>query len=499
MFLKVLEFQTKKNQYILDGVTGSVFAVDDIILDCLKLYEQENNFDYVLGILKDKYTDENKIKAAIKFVKKYSEYGAFYINIDNEKRKRNRGSVFNENEVKKILSAGYTQQIILNITENCNMRCKYCYFSDTYKYTNNRNDNMMNAKTAIKALDYFFDIIEQISEFNPGKKCGITFYGGEALLNFSIIKTCIEYSKKVCPVTPIFNITTNGTMLYGDIADYLVENDVYITISLDGSKNQHDRNRIDAIGKGTFDRIINNIKNFKHKYPNYYKINLSSVYDYSTDMEENNKFFTRHKDLPIVGMVTPVVERGTNYYKKFSDQQIDEFVKKFNAVRDEYISNKIDNKAMNSYLEILFDLIIAGVITKLRADDKRLPILPYTSTCIPGMKLFVRTDGRLDICERINGSMSIGDIETGLDIKKVSNIIKKYNKNVTNQCYKCPINRQCGVCFAQLCEDGNFAKPDCEKLIQIYKMALSIAYTILEQNSHAFDNFLYRDEWIFNS
>lgn len=47
MKLKVLEFETPNSKYLFDGVTGSVFAVDDIIMDCLRLVERGINTEEV--------------------------------------------------------------------------------------------------------------------------------------------------------------------------------------------------------------------------------------------------------------------------------------------------------------------------------------------------------------------------------------------------------------------------------------------------------------------
>lgn len=166
---------------------------------------------------------------------------------------------------------------------------------------------------------------------------------------------------------------------------------------------------------------------------------------------------------------------------------------------EKYICNKINGNKMSSYLEMLFDIQFSNILFKIRGGDKKLPILPFTSTCIPGMKISVSIDGRYDICEKINGTMSIGDIKKGFNINKISDIVKNYNKNVSSECYKCPINRQCSMCFAFACADGRFEKPNCQEIIASYKMCLSIIYTILEENPHAYDDFLFKDEWVLNS
>ena len=428
------------------------------------------------------------------------ERDAFFVDISKESNKLRIGKNFNKDLIQKILKAGYTQQLVLNVTEDCNMRCKYCYVSETYKYTRNRTKAMMSETTAIKALDYFFKMLGEVSKFNPGKKCAITFYGGEALLNFQVIKKSIEYAKKNCPVTPMFNITTNGTLLVGDKVDYLIENNVAISVSLDGLRDEHDRNRVDARGAGTFKTIMNNIKNLREKYPDYYKINFAAVYDLKTDFKKNDTFFEENgSKLPYVGMVSPVVDNGTDYYEKYNDEDIRCYREHYFSMLDKYIQCKCQNKKMSSYLEMLFELQLANVLLRVRGKDEKLSILPFTCTCIPGMKISVRPDGKFDICEKINETMPVGDTENGLDVKKISTVVKEYNDAIAKECVECPMNNVCGICFSQVCGNGIFEKPNCQAILDSFKLNLSIVYTILEKNPHAYDKFLYRDEWILNS
>ncbi|WDC83405.1 hypothetical protein PL321_11700 [Caloramator sp. mosi_1] len=53
-----------------------------------------------------------------------------------------------------------------------------------------------------------------------------------------------------------------------EIIEYIVDNDFIVTFSVDGHKEQHDRNRVFADNKGTFDLVLYNIErlqNYKRK------------------------------------------------------------------------------------------------------------------------------------------------------------------------------------------------------------------------------------------
>lgn len=73
------------------------------------------------------------------------------------------------------------QSICLQVTQDCNLRCKYCAYSENYK---NRvhNNKTMSIETAKKAVDF---LIHNSSESDI---VGISFYGGEPLLNFKLIR-----------------------------------------------------------------------------------------------------------------------------------------------------------------------------------------------------------------------------------------------------------------------------------------------------------------------
>lgn len=498
MSAKVLEFTTENNKYVYDGVTGSVMAVDDILLDCIYGLENHDE-DELYQSLMNKYDNELKIKSAISFVKKYGQV-AFYVDKDMEKKKWEDSFEINEDIISKLMEIGFTQQIILNITEDCNMRCKYCFLSETYHFTRNRTSNMMSIETAKKALDFYFSLMKTYSECNPGKKCAITFYGGEPLINFKVIKWAIEYTKEHAPMEYMFNMTTNGTLLKGEVADYLVENNVAISVSLDGCTEEQDRNRILAGNMGTYQIVTDNIRELVKKYPQYKKINLSCVYDYKTDLMKNDEFFVANADwLPYVGSVALVSTNGTNYYDQFSEDDLKTFTEKFMRFRQEYILSKIRNEKISSYKDIFFTLQLMPAVLKYGVEDRKLPVVPFTGACFPGMKFSVRTDGKFDVCEKIEGTRPIGDVDHGFDLKAIVKMIKDYNQAVMSKCHECPINKQCSMCYAYSIKNGEFFCPDCDLLIQFFKTSLMVEYAILEHNPHAMDQFVFRDEWILNS
>lgn len=79
--------------------------------------------------------------------------------------------------------------IALQVTQGCNLRCKYCAYSGSY---DNRvhSSKRMSKEIAFKAIDFLFDHSIDRDRVSLG------FYGGEPLLELDLIKECVKYAKK---------------------------------------------------------------------------------------------------------------------------------------------------------------------------------------------------------------------------------------------------------------------------------------------------------------
>ncbi|MFZ5986713.1 MAG: radical SAM protein, partial [Bacillota bacterium] len=158
------------------------------------------------------------------------------------------------------------RMITLQVTQQCNLRCSYCVYSDNYQ-TREHSNRRMDFEIARKGIDFIISHSKDLSHINIG------FYGGEPILEFEMIKRCISYAEEKAEGKFVtFNMTTNGTLINEEVIEYFQEHNVSILISLDGPKSIHDKNRVFASnGQGSFDRIIANIENIREKYPEYSK------------------------------------------------------------------------------------------------------------------------------------------------------------------------------------------------------------------------------------
>lgn len=125
------------------------------------------------------------------------------------------------------------RSITLMLTNNCNLNCTYCY--ETCK--TNKIMDLKFAKDVIK---------REIGKEDGFDTLVIEFFGGEPFLEFENLKALVEYIYSLETKKTIYCFTTtNGTLVHGDIQDWLASNKDKIRcgLSLDGTEKMHDVNR----------------------------------------------------------------------------------------------------------------------------------------------------------------------------------------------------------------------------------------------------------------
>ncbi|KKM09593.1 hypothetical protein SY88_18605 [Clostridiales bacterium PH28_bin88] len=136
-------------------------------------------------------------------------------------------------------------------TSFCNLKCTYCY--EEKKHFDN-----MDSNTGKAAGNFIKDLLKEYTQ-----ACQITWFGGEPLLAIDTIEKVTEDLRNYCIEKKIrynANIVTNGVLLTREVAVQLKEYGITgCQITLDGDRETHDARRPQKNGKGTFDKIIENI------------------------------------------------------------------------------------------------------------------------------------------------------------------------------------------------------------------------------------------------
>lgn len=348
------------------------------------------------------------------------------------------------------------KQVLFEVTDACNLNCKYCGYGDLYGNFDKRENRKLDFSTAKLLIDYLWDYWN--SDFNVSYNNIITFgfYGGEPLLNMSLIEKIITYveSKNTSGIRFKFTMTTNALLL-NKYMDYLRDKDFSLLISLDGDELSHSY-RIMKNGKNSFKKVIKNIHLLLEKHPDYFRerVNFNSVLHNlnSADLIYNfiNKEFNK---------TTRISELNTNGIKEEKKKEFWEMFKdKFDNIHqanncEELIENifyedpeitMLDN-FINQYAGNTFQ-----TYNDLLIDSSNLNFLP-TGTCYPFQKkIFLTVNGKILPCEKIGQFDALGIIKDGSIHVNPDQIAKKYEARYTDlifQCKNCYSLKTCAQCF----------------------------------------------------
>ena len=144
--------------------------------------------------------------------------------------------------------------LVLATTMDCNFACPYCY------------ENRRKGKMSIAVQDAIVQFIE--ANINNGvHKLDVTWYGGEPLLYPDIVESLAARIRSLadrsgCELT--MYMVTNGYLFTPDLVELIDRIGVVkVQITLDGLKEHHDSRRHLRDGRGTFDKIVENLRLFE--------------------------------------------------------------------------------------------------------------------------------------------------------------------------------------------------------------------------------------------
>lgn len=458
---KCLIFHTKKNAYLFDTGTGKIFLLNG-----------ENEMYIFLSLLNqslEEDIDEESVQNVVELCKKEHLLQGItkrdFYEIDRE---------YIKDKVENELS-----QITLEVTQQCNLRCKYCIYDHEHENFRNYESKEMTWDIAKRAIDY--------ANLHSKDQVVISFYGGEPLLKFDLIKKSVEYAQSIIKEKALsFSMTTNMVLMDERKADFIAKVPYFsVTASIDGPQHIHDANRVDIKGNGTYIESMKGLKIFVEKLKEFdsnfkNRISLSMVLDQpflNTKYDEIETFFKELDWLPydIEKMVT------------YADYPINH---KFHQPREEreYIDSwvlnmKGEDNFYNGTLESVMYPIHARNISETPQEYMKM-----NGCCVVGSrKLYVTAEGEFLACERIGVSPSLGDVFNGVDFKRLFKYyIDEFQTKSKEECLNCWASTICNVCYARYYDkDGYNNKTKmsvCENTRKELHDFLILYHTYLENN-----------------
>jgi len=204
----------------------------------------------------------------------------------------------------------------LILTEDCNLRCTYCfddYFSD-------RKGCNYESNMSIDILDELFNFIFKTKTKDINKIIKINFFGGEPFVNFNFMKAFAAKANNEFNFNYKFSINTNGYNLNSEKINWLIDNKVSTAISIDGMKKSHDKNRITKEGNPSWDNIMKSIPELLAKMRN--RINHDITFMYTVTEDTIDQLYDSYHFFNRLGVIISLQyetekEKSKEFYEKF--------------------------------------------------------------------------------------------------------------------------------------------------------------------------------------
>ena len=309
------------------------------------------------------------------------------------------------------------------ITDKCNLACKYCY-----------EENKQYQTIKKEYIDKFIDLIYTEPQYSKRKYIVLDFIGGEALLEWQLMEYAMtKFLEKgrelhhpwVTEYRFTFFNTTNGTLFREpSIRDFLNRwKCLRVGVSLDGCRKAHDMNRVYLNGKGSYDKIMENMEWWKRR-----------------DHEPMVKGTMNHETLPMLAdMLINQIQLGFEpwanpiYEQKWTKEDAEEYYRQLRKVVDFIFHRKLQ-----------FKLKPIGRRRVIKEDGEK------SNYCGSGVYMVtLGMDGKLYPCHRFatgRHRYDIGDIWHGFDKEK----FKRFREGQDR------INEQIGSTKLPLCYSANY-------------------------------------------
>ncbi len=308
-------------------------------------------------------------------------------------------------------------RVTVCVSNDCNLRCKYCYAKGG---NYGRNRSVMSKKTAKSFVDFC------VTNFN--RVDNVSFFGGEPLLNYPVIeyicKLFKEQSLNESFTLPSFSMITNGTLCNDEIINLIHNNIAFITVSIDGSKSINDKNRVFKNGSGSFERIKHFINICKENTCAKLQFEATYTLDHiNSGISRSDVYSFLNTEFGIDGIV--VDEDGLSRKMIYEDL--------YNLTNEDLLKSDFE------CLPIDFWQVTSTIIKKS----------PHRFCGIFDDRVTITVDGDIVGCQMFMGNDKniISDIYAPYAMREIENHIHDFKNN--SFCDECWCNSLCGGCVFQ--------------------------------------------------
>ena len=178
--------------------------------------------------------------------------------------------------------------VLVKVASRCNIDCAYCYVYHLGDQGWTRQPKKMSTATCEAVADGLRHLA-----YSEGQQFAVVLHGGEPLLlGKDDLGFVIDTLRRALPDASAISIQTNGTLITTEILDLCADYGVTISLSLDGPRNIHDRNRVGFDEAGTFDRVMEGLECLRsHTAGQRIFTGVLAVVDPTSDPSEVYSFF----------------------------------------------------------------------------------------------------------------------------------------------------------------------------------------------------------------
>ncbi len=415
-------FQIKDKNIALDVNSGCVHVLDKLCYEIVSALEPpltKETPEFLYGAIQDEPRED--IDEA------YSEIYELYSD----------GTLFSEDSYENIAldmkKRSPVKALCLHVSHDCNLRCKYC-FADEGAYHHDRS--LMSAEVGRRAIDFL------IKNSGSRRNLEVDFFGGEPLMNMSVVKSTVEYAReqeKIHGKNFRFTITTNGLLLNDENTEFINKNMYNVVLSLDGRREVNDKMRVRADGGGSYDIIMPKLKKMADSrgQDNYY---VRGTYtrnnlDFSKDvLHLADLGFKQTSVEPVVG------DESEDYMIRRED--LPKLFEEYENLADEYVRRRADGRWFN-FFHFMIDL------------EQGPCVIKRLSGCGAGCEyLAVTPDGDIYPCHQFVGheEYKMGNVADGEISSEIRETFENCNVYTKPSCRDCFAKFYCsGGCMANAC------------------------------------------------
>jgi uncharacterized protein len=327
------------------------------------------------------------------------------------------------------------QTLVLNVTNQCNLSCGYCYEygEDRIPGAATEGPRFMSEATARAAVDFM------LKESGESRVAHLTFFGGETLLNLPVLKASIAYARTRAAELGKevdFSMTTNATLLRSDVIQYLADNDVGVTISIDGPKDVQDGFRVFKGGAGSYDVVLPKIQELLQRHKRHLigaRVTLTAA---NLDVKRIFRHLTEEIGFAEVGFAPATTAAKRDY--AIAGDGYEQVLEQFRALAREFLEYALAGRHHG----------FSNVKDTLEEIHKGMS-KPYP--CGAGLGLLgVSTDGDVALCHRFAGSNAhkLGSVTGGIDREQQARFLEESHIAEKTDCSRCWARPVCaGGCY----------------------------------------------------